>query len=104
HATAAHQIDDREQDDRTDESPQEAIGLEGAGLGAAHEHAVKKSALKSTHDADDDIEEDALLRVGAHDDARQPADDAADDKRDDDTHIFCSHFWTGAMGRTGASW
>ena len=33
-------------------------------------------------DADDDVEQYALLRVGAHDEAGQPADDAADHEPD----------------------
>ena len=37
-------------------------------------------------DADDDVEDDPLLPVRLHDDAGQPADDAADDQPDDETH------------------
>ena len=36
--------------------------------------------------ADDDVEEDALLPIGPHDDAGKPADHATDDKPHDDTH------------------
>ena len=34
-------------------------------------------------DADDDVEDDPLLPVGVHDDARDPSDESADDEPDD---------------------
>jgi hypothetical protein len=36
--------------------------------------------------SDHDVEDDALLGIALHDDAGQPAYDAADDQPDDDAH------------------
>ena len=52
-----------------------------------HEQGVRiEAGDHGTNNADDDIEDDALLSVGAHDEARKPAADTADDQPNDDTH------------------
>ena len=46
-----------------------------------------------TDDADNDVEDDALLGVGSHDEACKPAANTADDQPDDYTHeLFPSCF------------
>ena len=37
--------------------------------------------------ADDHVQEDSLLAVGPHDHAGNPADETADDEKNDDTHV-----------------
>ena len=45
------------------------------------------TAEERADDADHDVEEDALLGVGLHHDAGQPADDPAHDQPYDQTHV-----------------
>src|SRR3546814_10763407 len=87
-AAAPDQIDDPEQHDRADEGPEQADRAEGIEAGDHAEKTAEEIAEERADDADDDVQEDALLRVGAHDDVRQPADDAADDQCDDQTKDF----------------
>src|SRR5690606_23696538 len=83
----AAQVDDREQDQRAERRHHEAPGREAVVDGTgAQQRTDQPSTDKRTHDADDDVEQDALLSVALHDDACQPADDAADDQPDDDSH------------------
>src|SRR5207342_3908782 len=56
-------------------------------VGAADaEHAAQPAAQERADNADDHIEQDALLRIRPHDQAGEPADDAAHDQPDDDVH------------------
>src|SRR3546814_5968467 len=81
-------VDDRQQDQRADKRHEQRANIEGArdNGSAADERSHDPPRQHRSHDADDDIQENALLAVGAHDDAGQPADDAADDQKNDEAH------------------
>lgn len=82
YALAGEQVDDRQQDHRTDQREQE--GAEGDRFVDAA--AEQPAGNQRADDADHDVEDDALLGIALHDDAGQPAYDAADDQPDDDAH------------------
>src|SRR5690606_34776079 len=88
HAAAPEQVDDRQQDDRADQGRDESPDAESAtGAGRpADERRDQPAADQGADDADDDVEQDALLRVRLHDHAGEPADDAAHDQPNDETH------------------
>jgi hypothetical protein len=46
----------------------------------------KPSGQQGSDDADHHVEQDALLSVGTHDDAGEPAHDAADDQPNQNAH------------------
>ena len=48
--------------------------------------ADEPAAEERADDADHDIEKDSLTAVGAHHDAGKPADDAANDQPQDESH------------------
>src|SRR5882672_2395854 len=85
-AAAPYQVDDREQDDRAEERDQQAAEAEvtlvdGPG---AEQRCQQPAAEHCADDADDDVEKNALLRIGAHEKAREPAHQATDHEPDDD--------------------
>src|SRR3546814_12773839 len=90
HAAASEQVDDGKQHHRPDKGPEQADRAERTERRAHAEHPAQDVAQEGADDADHDVQDDALLRIGAHDDARQPAADAADNKRDDDVYEYCS--------------
>ena len=66
HAAAPEQVDDGEQDDRADEGRHQRPPVEGvaAQMAAAQKTAEQPSAEDRAEATDDDVEEDALLRIG----------------------------------------
>src|SRR5688500_12037122 len=90
HGAAAEEMDHGQQQHCADESCEQRAAVEAVathqGAVRAEEAAEQEAAEQRTDDADDDVEKDTLLGIGAHDDARQPADDAPDDKRQNETH------------------
>src|SRR5690606_37479767 len=54
------------------------------------------AAQEAADDADDDVEQDALLAVGAHDQAGKPAGDSADDQVDDEIHCSSKGCFAGS--------
>ena len=87
-AAAADQIDDPQQHHGANKRPQQTDRAEGVETGTHTEKAAEEIAEKSPNDTDDDIQNDALLPIRAHDDAGQPADDAANNQSDDQAHGF----------------
>src|SRR5687768_13192928 len=89
---AAEEVDDGEQNDRADKRGEKDAAVEGVAhdraLGA-DERPEQEAAEQRADDSDDDVEQDALLRIGAHHDAGEPADNATDDKCDDETQHEC---------------
>jgi hypothetical protein len=87
HAAAAEQIHDRQQDDGADQRDQER-GQRDALIDRAdaEQRGHDESGEQRADDTDNDVEQDALLRVGAHDDAGEPAHHAAHDQPDENTH------------------
>src|SRR5687768_5812737 len=87
---ATEQVDDRQQQDRADEGRKQGAAVEAVaaeqGAVGAEEAAEQEAPEQRADDADDDVEQDALLRIGTHHDAREPADDAADNERKNETH------------------
>jgi hypothetical protein len=89
---AAHQIDYTEQDHRTDKSSEKGHRIKGI----AAQMPTITDAEKPEYEAaeyrpettDDDVEEDALLRIGTHNDAGEPADNATHDDCDDEIHDY----------------
>src|SRR3546814_4859463 len=59
----------------------------------AKKRPEQETAEQRADDTNNDVEQDALLGVGAHDDAREPADDAPDDQCNDEIHLLpsCTH-------------
>src|SRR5690606_34867625 len=91
HAPATEQVDDGEQHDRTDQRDQDAGEADPVvdRSAADAEHAGQPATKPRADDADDHVEEDTLLDVGLHDEAGDPANDAADNQPDDETdHAF----------------
>jgi hypothetical protein len=83
HASAAEQVDDREQDDRADQSRDQVAGPAAK---TQTDHRQQETAQQTADDADDDVEQDALLAIGLHEHACQPACDAAHNQHDDEVH------------------
>src|SRR5690606_29435053 len=48
-------------------------------------------AQEGTHDTNDDVQNNALLRIGPHEQAGKPANNAADNQCDDKAHSLSSH-------------
>src|SRR6185436_18459998 len=85
---AAEEVDDREKDHRTEERDEELADAEIAlvdGPGA-EERREEQPAQERADDADDDVEDHAHLVVPPHDDAGEPAEDAADDQPKEKGH------------------
>src|SRR3546814_7656901 len=72
-----------QQDDRTDQRGDQVA--DPAPKAQSH-HGQQPAVQEAADDADDNVEDDALLPVRAHEHARQPAGDAADDQHDDEVH------------------
>src|SRR5688572_13819663 len=84
---ATKEIDDREQDHRSDQRHEER-GQRDAVIDRADadQRRDDEPRQQRADDADDDVEQDALLRVSAHDDARQPAHHTAYYQPNQDAH------------------
>src|SRR4029079_11525249 len=80
--SAPDQVDDREQDDRADKRIEKRLDRE-PGIDAA---AEQQAGNHRTNDSDDDVEDNALLSIRAHDETCKPAADTTDDQPDDNTH------------------
>src|SRR3546814_8474010 len=63
-----------------------ALPIFAAQMAAAEEAAEQEAAKDRPDTTDDDIKENALLGVGTHHDACQPADDAAHDDCNNPSH------------------
>jgi hypothetical protein len=88
----AKKIDDGKKHDcsekRNQESWQTEVGL--IDRTDADQWRNEPPADHRSHDADDDIQDDALLTVGLHENARQPAKDPAYHKPQDKIHEVAS--------------
>lgn len=84
HRTSAHEVDDGQQDHRSDQGHEEA-GQRQTGI-VDRTTRQNQAADKRADDADDDVQEDTLLCVGPHDDAGKPAHNAAHDQPQDNAH------------------
>src|SRR5688500_11847030 len=84
----ANQVDDEQQDDCADQRDKESRQAEIALVErtAADQRRNEPSAQQGADDADDDIQEEPLLRVGLHDEAGYPSDNPAHDQPDDQVH------------------
>src|SRR3546814_13988954 len=93
-SSAPDEVDDREQDDRADEGRHERPPVEGvaAQMAAADQTAEQQPAEDRADATDDDVQEDALLGIGAHHDAGKPADDAAHDECDNEINHVLTPF------------
>src|SRR4051812_2916312 len=89
-AAATDQIDDRQEDDRAEERDPEAGDAEVVLVDrAGTEHRCQQPAAQHrADDADDDVQDDALLPVGSHDHAGDPTDEAAHYKPNDEVHAL----------------
>src|SRR5688572_20978964 len=85
----ANHVDDDQQDDRADHRDEKARQAEIALVdrSATDQRRNEPAAQQGADDPDDDVEEEALLRVGLHDEAGYPTDDAAYDQPDDEIHL-----------------
>ena len=79
YATASYQVDHGQQDHGAEQRPQEGFQGEALVDVALAEH---QAGDDRADDADHDVQQDALLGVRAHDQAREPAHDATDDQPD----------------------
>src|SRR5262249_2892996 len=79
---SSNQIDDRKQNQRTHERDHQSHYAEVTLIDRtpANEWRNKPAAKHRPDNSDDDIENDALCRIGAHDEAGEPTDDAANDQ------------------------
>src|SRR5436190_1058966 len=91
-SAAAEQIDDAQKDDCADQRHEHRRKTEGVLVDGGHadERRDEPTAEQRADDADDDVQDHALLRVGPHDHACQPTDDSADYQPDDEVHIVSS--------------
>src|SRR3546814_9768616 len=73
YATAAEQVDDRQQDDRADQGGDESHDVEPAAhvRAAADQGGDQPAADEGADDADHDVQQDALLGIGTHDHAER---------------------------------
>src|SRR6187551_2961165 len=83
-AAAADQVDDREQDDRTDQRIDESRH----GDDLVDPASEQEGSDHRTDDPDNDVQQDALLAIRAHKHACKPADNTADHEPNNDTHLF----------------
>lgn len=79
------ETDDIEADDGAKRRYDEAVEIEACNSGIA-ECVEEKAADHSPHDADDDVRQDALGCVGAHDERRDPSSDTSENQECNDTH------------------
>src|SRR3546814_14624352 len=84
----SHEVDDPEQDHGAEKGGKQGHRIEGvaAQMAAAEEAAEQEAAKDRPDTTDDDIKENALLGVGTHHDACQPAADAAHDDCNHPSH------------------
>jgi len=61
----------------------EVVRVDGAG---AEHRCQEPAAEQGADDADDDVQDDPLLPVRSHDHARDPTDEPAHDKPNDEVH------------------
>src|SRR5690606_2578231 len=87
HPSAPEQVDDGQQDDGANQRYQDADEVDSIvdRSTADPQHAGQPATKQGADDADHDVEEDTLLGVGLHDEAGDPADDAADNQPNDET-------------------
>jgi hypothetical protein len=79
-------VENHQQNDRSDDSPNES-GNSGGMLGVAGAHPMRDPAAKQGADyADNDIRENAHLRIISYDDARDPACDASENYPEQKIH------------------
>src|SRR6266550_1290002 len=77
----ANQVDDCKQDNGAEKRIKERLDRDRLVDAAAEQ----KAGDDRTDDANDDVQDNALLGVSSHDQARQPADNAANDQPDNYT-------------------
>jgi hypothetical protein len=86
---AAEKIDYREQDHRSEErnheSPYTEIALVDCAF--AEKGRDQQATQERANDTNDDVQEYPLLRVGLHDEAREPTDNTADYQPNNKVHI-----------------
>src|SRR5262249_48059154 len=82
---APEQVDDGEKHDGADERHQQRANAEGVLVDRRHtyQRRYEKPCDCGADDADDDVEKNALLCIGAHDEAGYPAEYSADDEPND---------------------
>ena len=85
-APAPHQVDDGQQDHRADQRDQQRTEAEHALVDRrnSQEGRDENAGNGRADDADDHVQQDALLPVGAHQEAGDPADQAAHDEQHDE--------------------
>src|SRR5690348_14660720 len=88
-AAPRDQVDDGQQDDRAQEGHEQTADADFAGVDRrrADDGPDQPGAQNRADDTHDDIEDDALTGITAHDEAGQPADDTTDDQPQNDTHL-----------------
>src|SRR3954447_2346892 len=86
-AAAAEQVDDRQQDHGADQGHQDRADAD-AFVDRAHAHHRRDHPAtdEGADDADDDVQQDALLAIGTHDQAGKPADDSTHDQPNEKAH------------------
>jgi hypothetical protein len=82
------QVDDCKQDDCAQERTEQRHGVERTrgNPAATDQRADQKAAQHCADNADHDVEQNALLAIGAHDEASEPTDNAANDKYENECH------------------
>src|SRR3954471_4522293 len=87
---SADEVHDREQDDCADQRIEKRLDRDAVvERGAA---AEQQAGDEGANDADDDVEDYPLLRIGSHDQACEPAANATDDQPDNEVHELCLLF------------
>jgi len=97
------QVDDREKHCRTQERHEQARDAEVVGVdrACAEQRRDQEAGDKRADDAHDDVEKDALLAVGPHDEAREPSQDTPYHQPNDDVHVCLHSMRCDGCRRTG---
>ncbi len=84
---AVQGFDDRDEHHGADKCDDETLNIETA-YAAIAEEADQPATKDRANNTDDDIEEDALLSIGVHEERCDPANDATEDDIDEKTHMI----------------
>src|SRR4051812_16931138 len=87
-AATRHSLIDEEQDNRAQDGGDPAADIEECKAFVAEaQQSSDKASDERADDADDNVHQQTLLRIRAHDHACDPSGDATKDKPGDNTHV-----------------
>jgi hypothetical protein len=87
-ASATDQIHDTQQNDSANKGGQQCHGIKSIStqMAATKERTKQETAQNRANAAYDNVQKNTLLCIGPHNDAGEPTNDAAHDKRNNEVH------------------